>query len=558
MAFQSIQNIDARHVLINNVGRDQYNIVYKFEGQFRLIAFISNRSDLKSYTVREDVLKKLEPVKMDPSRRTECLEGTRTDILDFIINWVSDATCPQNVLWVHGLAGSGKSTISTTVASHFRESNQLGAFLFFNRDVTEHSDPTFVVRTLAWQLGSFHPQIGELVSAVIERVTPIVLSPIPFQFQRLVVDPLSSALPLPETSHIVVVLDALDECGTPEDRQTLVNVLAENLSRLPLTCRTIITSRADADIQDAFQSQPHILDKELDVTTVATSHDISTYFRYQMTLIRTKKKYLGVDWPGESNIFDLTKRACGLFVWASTASKFIDGHDPRKRLDVILKGGGSAVSGAESALDSLYQTALESVGLWNDDDFVADYRAIIGMVLVLRNPLSSTAIDVLLRTLDGRPSISTITNLGCVVTSNPTVRIIHPSFADFLSTRSRCGRDIWFFQKTSCNSTLADHCLYHLNNVLRRNICNMTLSVDRGNESLPEDIAYACMFWIEHVCSIRENIPLIEEHLETFFNQHLLHWLEAMSILRARDTTTQLYRLLDWINVSASPFCIGT
>jgi hypothetical protein len=84
MAFQSIQNIDARHVIINNVGRDQYNIVYKFEGQFRLMAFISNRSNLKSYAVREDVLKKLEPVKMDPSRRTECLEGTRTDILDFV------------------------------------------------------------------------------------------------------------------------------------------------------------------------------------------------------------------------------------------------------------------------------------------------------------------------------------------------------------------------------------------------------------------------------------------------------------------------------------------
>ena len=30
------------------------------------------------------ILKKLEPVKMDPSRRTECLEGTRTDILDFV------------------------------------------------------------------------------------------------------------------------------------------------------------------------------------------------------------------------------------------------------------------------------------------------------------------------------------------------------------------------------------------------------------------------------------------------------------------------------------------
>ena len=494
---------------------------------------------------------------MDPSRRKGCLEGTRTDILNFIINWVSDTTCTQNVLWLHGLAGSGKSTISTTIANHFRESHQLGAFLFFNRDVTERSDPTLVVRTLAWQLGSFHPQIGELISAVIESAIPIVLSPIPFQFQRLLVSPLSSALPLTETSHIVVVLDALDECSTPEDRQTLVNTLAENFSQFPPIYRIIITSRADADLRDAFQSHPHILDKELDIATAVTSHDISSYLRHHMALICAKKRYLGTDWPGENNIQDLTKRASGLFVWASTALRFIDGHDPRKRLDIILKPGGSTTSGAESALDSLYQTALESVGLWDDDDFLTDFRAILGMVLVLRNPLSSTAIDALLCTPDGRPSISTITHLGCVLTPTPTVRIIHPSFADFLSTRSRCGRDIWYFQKLSHNRTLAVHCLHHLDGILRQNICNMTLSVDLENESLPEDVAYACMFWIEHISFIKDDIPSIKDHLETFLNRHLLHWLEAMSILRARDITAQLNHLLDWINVSVSPFCLG-
>lgn len=47
-------------------------------------------------------------------------------------------------------------------------------------------------------------------------------------------------------------------------------------------------------------------------------------------------------------------------------------------------------------LNALYQMALESAGLWDDDDFVADFQAIIGMMLVLRNPLSSIAINHLL------------------------------------------------------------------------------------------------------------------------------------------------------------------
>jgi energy-coupling factor transporter ATP-binding protein EcfA2 len=105
-------------------------------------------------------LAKLEPVKMDAARRTECLSGTRKDTLKVIVEWVNNQGSEQNILWLHGLAGSGKSTLSTTIASIFRSSSQLGAFIFFNRDVTERSDPTSIIRTLAYQLGSSSVNIG--------------------------------------------------------------------------------------------------------------------------------------------------------------------------------------------------------------------------------------------------------------------------------------------------------------------------------------------------------------------------------------------------------------
>jgi len=146
-------------------------------------------------------LKKLEPAKMDPSRRTECLERTRTDVLTFITDWASDLGQAQNVLLLHGLAGSGKSTIATTVANRFREQGRLGAFLFFDRRVTERSDPTIVVRTLAYQIGSFYPQIGTFLSAAIDDTPTILLSPIAFQFHKLLVDILPSIAVVPMQNH---------------------------------------------------------------------------------------------------------------------------------------------------------------------------------------------------------------------------------------------------------------------------------------------------------------------------------------------------------------------
>jgi hypothetical protein len=275
-----------------------------------------------------------------------------------------------------------------------------------------------------------------------------------------------------------------------------------------------------------------------------------------MTLIRTKKKHLRLskDWPGEEILHQLVQRASGLFIWASTVSEFINGHDPRKRLGIILSG--EVESGAEAALDALYKTALESVGLWDDEDFVTDFRDILGVVLVARQPLSSAAIDAVLGLSDDRPSIYTISLLGCVLQPHPTVRILHPSFADFLMTKERCKRDLWFFDRSTYHQHLAIQCLKRMDVVLKRNMCNMSLSIDLAGESLPEDVSYACVFWIVHTCSTDSNSPLLMEGLHAFLSRHLLHWFEAMSIVRrSRDTIALLERLLVWISVSYITTC---
>src|ERR1700735_3194309 len=123
---------------------------------------------------------------MDSSRRAECLPNTRTDILKFVVDWVNSPTTKQHVLWIHGLAGSGKSALSTTIARIFDDSGRLGAFLFFDRDVTERSDPTTVFRTLAQQLGASDLKIGAAIRAVVETNQKIAMSSLSHQFHRLI------------------------------------------------------------------------------------------------------------------------------------------------------------------------------------------------------------------------------------------------------------------------------------------------------------------------------------------------------------------------------------
>ena len=487
---------------------------------------------------------------MDASTRSECLPDTRTDILRSITDWAYSTSVEKRLLWLKGLAGSGKSTISTTIAHALREQGRLGAFVFFNRDVEERNQSVNVIRTLAYQLASFSPVIRTAIAQAIDTTPGITQSALRFQFTKLLIEPLRT-LP-PTEGPVVLILDALDECGSAEGRKPLLSLFSSESVHLPSFGRILITSRDEHDIRCALEGQSHVLIRELNLTSENNMNDILHFFRNRMAEIRSTNTSLQLahDWPGDPAIFALNKHAAGLFVWASTACRFIDGYDPRRNLDAILLGGMSTK--AQSALDALYRTALESAvkDIWDDENFRADFCSIMGAILVARNPISDKTIDTLL-SLE-RPSRHIISRLGCVLHWSETgpVRILHPSFADFLSDRLRCGSDLWHIDTLLHNRLLAIHCLSHLNTVLRRNICDLVLSQAPVNEILPEATSYASTSWIDHVCIITEGLDLVRDTLEQFLFRHLLHWLEAMSILKKSKTTITSVRCLrDWLHV---------
>src|SRR5882762_377431 len=169
--------------------------------------------------INDILLEKLKPAEMDCTMRTGCLGDTRADVLEQVIDWACKPESTQRTLWIHGPTGSGKSTISTTLVERFRQLNQLGAYLFFNRDNTERGNPALVTRNLAHQISLSYPEIGVFIISAVENNTHTLASPISSQFQELIINPLSS---ISMNSQIVLVLDGLDECGIKSDRKALL------------------------------------------------------------------------------------------------------------------------------------------------------------------------------------------------------------------------------------------------------------------------------------------------------------------------------------------------
>jgi hypothetical protein len=528
------------------------------------IAFVvlSSCADL-ACIVQSDKLKNLNPLNIDASLRLQCLRGTRQDILNDITGWLDTPSAKGNILWLHGLAGAGKSTISTTISEYFRSLRHLGAFLFFDRNNPAASSPGGVIRTIAYRLAMSNPHIGTAICGIITDDMTLGTAPIRTQFQRLLLDPMA-AVQDHLLGPIIIVLDALDECGDAESRESLISLLINEVPKLPPVFRFFITSRPEYDIAVHFGGHPSITEMQLDITTDATKRDISVYLHERLQDIRRLKRNLEPDWPGPYLIEALTDHSGGLFIWASTACKFIQ-RDPKARLKVLL------TSGVANNLDELYTIALRNSIDWSNGSSANDAHRVLGAVVLSRMLISDKTIDKLLGFKDGK-SAEVLEDLRCVIqwSHGQLTRILHASFSDYLTDPNRSGHQFWSVDSRTQSRSLALGCLRILNSELHFNICGLDdshiLNVevpdlsDRIETYIPAELKYASSFWAHHLNNTGFESEILAE-LKDLINIRFLYWLEVLSLLNQVPTAieslqiTRHYVPVSVINAWNFPLC---
>ena len=218
---------------------------------------------------------------MDETHRTPCLENTRHNVIFDVFQWIADESNEaKKVLWVYGLAGTGKSMLSTTIAQIMRRHHRLGAFFFFNRDIPQRNFAT-LIRTLAYQLAVFDTRFGDVISLAVKNYNNIAKMPLVFQFETLLSVNALKSVNWPGCP-IVLIIDALDECRNEIHRKILMQALSKGLSNLPSFLRIMIVSRPESDIQHALGSNLHVLPYPLDIDSVANKDDVLVFIRHRL------------------------------------------------------------------------------------------------------------------------------------------------------------------------------------------------------------------------------------------------------------------------------------
>ncbi|KAG6824626.1 hypothetical protein H0H92_006311 [Tricholoma furcatifolium] len=430
-------------------------------------------------------------------KHRRCLPGTRRNILFNLNTWAHDRSA-RTVYWLNGHAGSGKTC-------RFPD-------LRFRIVETLRSRPDVAQESLNKQL------------------------------EALLIEPLEqSAL------STLIVIDALDECKDDEPVSIILSLLSRHIHRIPQV-KWFITGRPEPLIRQGFRTpglkpitETFILH---DVTASDVDKDISLYLATRLSEEFKERSRLQLPeiWPPDDEIQALTAKCERLFIFASTAVAYIKlrYHNPAKCLSSLCRSEGSSSEHGRLGLDQLYTAVLEAGYRDASSAIQEDIKTVIASVVLAFNPIPIEELAVLLD-FDASTIIDLVCTLHAVLRvpqrNDRPIMLYHKSFFDYITDASRCTNPRLYVDPSIQHAMLVDRCLQLMNLRLRRNPCSLPRYAMNADLELPERqrriggaLEYACSFWVAHL-TLSKISPHTLHLLEVFLKQHLIHWLEVMSLI---------------------------
>jgi hypothetical protein len=508
-----------------------------------------------------------------------CLPGTRTDLLEQITDWAADRT-GKRIFWLCGKAGTGKSTISRTVAQELDDIGLLGASFFFKRGRADRSHAKLLFPTIARQLADLFPDVSRAIAASLDQDSLLCDRYLSTQFESLLLQPLQNADPdnLP-SAGVVVVIDALDECDNSESIRTTLLLLSRVEAITSLRLRIFVTSRPELPVELEFKDMSGDLHHDIrleEAQELSIAHDIRVFYEHEFSKIKKdswmQHDELPAEWPAEPDVQSLVTQAIPLFIFAFTVSRYIAEVDPRGRLDLMLR---QSLNKSLTGLKGTYLPILTQVVASENDDQresrILEFKRIVGSLVLLYDPLSASALMSLIGALP-REVVGVLRPLHSVLNIpqaldgrldlKTPITLFHLSFRDFLIDSALKKDNMFWIEVAEMHRQLGMHCIRLLESGgLKDDVCGVVAPGTRRSAvaksvvraSLPEALTYACCYWVQHVVSGEEQIKDDGAVLQ-FLQKHMLHWMEALSWLgKTSDVIHNIAALRSVVDVSRTP-----
>ncbi|KAH9021850.1 hypothetical protein EDB85DRAFT_2152142 [Lactarius pseudohatsudake] len=491
----------------------------------------------------------------------ECLEGTRTAVLDEIFSWLEDPSGAR-IFWLSGIAGSGKSAVarSASISAALLVEHIVVSIFFSQFGHAGHCDPSSVFQTLAFQFSLLDIGYNERVSEVISEDPNIFEKDLRFQYEKLIIETLG-AIRRPH-GRILIILDGLDECEPHGATAILKVLLAEDVDH-PKELKILIASRPEAHLRNIFDAQSDI--RKLSLEDVETENDIQLYLRTSFEQPPTLM--VNTFTVSEETISELAKRAGNSFIYATTIVRFIfDEHsqDPRRRIDFLLSNRADLEEHPYARLDALFlgilQQAFPPSFLFGASDdkcrlrtvLLGQLRTVLGLLVCFREPFPMGDMKAFCELEPGevRRALHHLHSLVQVPDRDEEApRIYHRSFTDFIVDPARCPDRNLAVDIGSNEKHIFNICS-SLWNPMKTPITKENAHATANNRGDPHlgsrEGLYACLYWASHLTNIKDVDENTLYHLD---DRCLLRLIETMPLagMPLHEAVTQIKQVRTWI-----------
>ncbi|KKP07000.1 hypothetical protein THAR02_00879 [Trichoderma harzianum] len=399
-----------------------------------------------------------------------CLENTRVQVLNQIRSWI-DGDGEKRIYWLRGMAGTGKTTISITIAREYYKKRRLGAksvaaYREHLQDALD-SSPTITSRSLY------------------------------DQWEKLILDPLQATSLEDDVQPMLIVVDALDECDSEYDQGVLIQYLAELSALEKIRFRIFITSRQENAIHlgldrlTSYSRQDFTLH---DIEESIVAADLRLHYRHELAGMDIDQSLIT-----EETINILAGKSDRLFIHAATVCRFIRQGEiyAVNRLQNVLASQDSQLE-LERELYSIYTTVLKtafakfaSLRPGETETLRMSYQKVVGSIVMLYDRMSPTDFA----TLVGEP-VENVTRLLKHLSSvldvpqeaSGQIYVLHASFRDFLSDPQRSSSLHFSIDHRKIHANLFQRCVDIMAIELRKNICRLREPGKRTNDISASDV----------------------------------------------------------------------
>jgi hypothetical protein len=504
----------------------------------------------------------------------KCLPGTREAVLRDILLWAKNPR-DQNVFWLNGLAGTGKSTIAQSFSEAVSADGLLGASFFCSRDYLDRRELKNIFPTLAHQLACRYPHFRTHIITSIKKDPTLAHTSLISQLENLLINPLSG-----KDISCVIVIDALDECIDDQPASAILSVLGRFAKQLPLV-KFFITGRPEPRIRSGFRlplleplTQIFLLHE---VALSSVDNDIQLYLTQKLTTIAKQRSDLDLSnpWPQDNEIKALTKKSSGFFIFASTLVRFVasEHHEPNERLQLVLSKGSGTTYEGRTGIDSLYsQVLLHAFSDVREPAVFDNARRVLGAIVLAFVPLSRRELSGILH-IPTSTIRTTLRHLHSVILvpddEAKEIRVFHKSFPDFLQDDRRCTDRRFRINSAARHGDMVFSCLKMMK-YLGRNTCSLPpFTMNQDVRDLPQllknrlsgAMKYACGYWAGHLKLSPTSGGHVSQAIAstTWMLKNSSPWIEVMSLEnRLEEVIHSMYGLLAWLDeVSGSllPSC---